>query len=200
MIRGLDVRTGVLPRTHGSALFTRGETQALVTATLGTARDAQVLDELMGERTDTFLFHYNFPPYSVGETGMVGSPKRREIGHGRLAKRGVLAVMPDMDKFPYTVRVVSEITESNGSSSMASVCGASLALMDAGVPIKAAVAGIAMGLVKKATTTLYCLTFWATKITWAIWTSKLRVLVTVSLHCRWISKLKVSPKRSCRLH
>ncbi|CAM7004250.1 polyribonucleotide nucleotidyltransferase [Enterobacter hormaechei] len=149
MIRGLDVRTGVLPRTHGSALFTRGETQALVTATLGTARDAQIIDELMGERTDSFLFHYNFPPYSVGETGMVGSPKRREIGHGRLAKRGVLAVMPEADKFPYTVRVVSEITESNGSSSMASVCGASLALMDAGVPIKAAVAGIAMGLVKE---------------------------------------------------
>jgi len=148
MVRGLDVRTGVLPRTHGSALFTRGETQALVTATLGTARDAQNLDELMGEKTDSFLFHYNFPPYSVGETGMVGSPKRREIGHGRLAKRGVLAVMPKHDVFPYTVRVVSEITESNGSSSMASVCGASLALMDAGVPIKAAVAGIAMGLVK----------------------------------------------------
>ncbi|KJV28945.1 polyribonucleotide nucleotidyltransferase [Pantoea sp. SM3] len=149
MIRGLDVRTGVLPRTHGSSLFTRGETQALVTATLGTARDAQNLDELMGERTDSFLFHYNFPPYSVGETGMVGSPKRREIGHGRLAKRGVLAVMPKQESFPYTVRVVSEITESNGSSSMASVCGASLALMDAGVPIKAAVAGIAMGLVKE---------------------------------------------------
>jgi len=149
MIRGLDVRTGVLPRTHGSALFTRGETQALVTATLGTERDAQNIDELMGERTDRFLFHYNFPPYSVGETGMVGSPKRREIGHGRLAKRGVLAVMPAADRFPYTVRVVSEITESNGSSSMASVCGASLALMDAGVPIKAAVAGIAMGLVKE---------------------------------------------------
>ena len=149
MIRGLDVRTGVLPRTHGSALFTRGETQALVTATLGTARDAQNIDELMGERTDSFLFHYNFPPYSVGETGMVGSPKRREIGHGRLAKRGVLAVMPTIDEFPYTVRVVSEITESNGSSSMASVCGASLALMDAGVPVKAAVAGIAMGLVKE---------------------------------------------------
>jgi len=149
MIRGLDVRTGVLPRTHGSSLFTRGETQALVTATLGTARDAQNLDELMGERTDSFLFHYNFPPYSVGETGMVGSPKRREIGHGRLAKRGVLAVMPKQEEFPYTVRVVSEITESNGSSSMASVCGASLALMDAGVPIKAAVAGIAMGLVKE---------------------------------------------------
>jgi len=149
MIRGLDVRTGVLPRTHGSALFTRGETQALVTATLGTTRDAQNLDELMGERTDSFLFHYNFPPYSVGETGMVGSPKRREIGHGRLAKRGVLAVMPKVEDFPYTVRVVSEITESNGSSSMASVCGASLALMDAGVPIKASVAGIAMGLVKE---------------------------------------------------
>ncbi|MDR0806617.1 MAG: polyribonucleotide nucleotidyltransferase [Enterobacteriaceae bacterium] len=148
MIRGLDVRTGVLPRTHGSALFTRGETQALVVATLGTARDAQNIDELTGERTDSFLFHYNFPPYSVGETGMVGSPKRREIGHGRLAKRGVLAVMPDQADFPYTVRVVSEITESNGSSSMASVCGASLALMDAGVPIKSAVAGIAMGLVK----------------------------------------------------
>ncbi|WP_241622393.1 polyribonucleotide nucleotidyltransferase [Rosenbergiella australiborealis] len=149
MVRALDVRTGVLPRTHGSALFTRGETQALVTATLGTARDAQSLDELMGEKSDAFLFHYNFPPYSVGETGMVGSPKRREIGHGRLAKRGVLAVMPKQDEFPYTVRVVSEITESNGSSSMASVCGASLALMDAGVPIKAAVAGIAMGLVKE---------------------------------------------------
>ncbi len=149
MIRGLDVRTGVLPRTHGSALFTRGETQALVTATLGTERDAQNIDELMGERTDRFLFHYNFPPYCVGETGMVGSPKRREIGHGRLAKRGVLAIMPDAERFPYTVRVVSEITESNGSSSMASVCGASLALMDAGVPVKAAVAGIAMGLVKE---------------------------------------------------
>ncbi|WP_127956483.1 polyribonucleotide nucleotidyltransferase [Serratia microhaemolytica] len=149
MVRGLDVRTGVLPRTHGSALFTRGETQALVTATLGTARDAQNIDELTGEKTDSFLFHYNFPPYSVGETGMVGSPKRREIGHGRLAKRGVLAMMPKLEDFPYTVRVVSEITESNGSSSMASVCGASLALMDAGVPIKAAVAGIAMGLVKE---------------------------------------------------
>lgn len=149
MIRGLDVRTGVLPRTHGSALFTRGETQALVTATLGTERDAQNIDELTGDRTDRFLLHYNFPPYCVGETGMVGSPKRREIGHGRLAKRGVLAVMPKAHEFPYTVRVVSEITESNGSSSMASVCGASLALMDAGVPIKAAVAGIAMGLVKE---------------------------------------------------
>ncbi|EJD6086940.1 TPA: polyribonucleotide nucleotidyltransferase [Proteus mirabilis] len=149
MVRALDIRTGLLPRTHGSALFTRGETQALVTATLGTARDAQTIDDIMGEHTDTFLLHYNFPPYSVGETGIMGSPKRREIGHGRLAKRGVLAVMPTIEEFPYTVRVVSEITESNGSSSMASVCGASLALMDAGVPIKESVAGIAMGLVKE---------------------------------------------------
>ncbi|MFT6985430.1 MAG: polyribonucleotide nucleotidyltransferase [Psychromonas sp.] len=148
-IRALNVMTGVLPRTHGSALFTRGETQALVTATLGTQRDAQIIDSLMGEKKDNFLLHYNFPPYCVGETGFVGSPKRREIGHGRLAKRGVLAVMPSLEDFPYTVRVVSEITESNGSSSMASVCGASLALMDAGVPLKASVAGIAMGLVKE---------------------------------------------------
>lgn len=148
-VRALDICTGVLPRTHGSAIFTRGETQALAVATLGTERDAQIIDELTGERQDHFLFHYNFPPYSVGETGMIGSPKRREIGHGRLAKRGVAAVMPSLAEFPYVVRVVSEITESNGSSSMASVCGASLALMDAGVPIKAAVAGIAMGLVKE---------------------------------------------------
>ena len=149
MIRALDVRTGILPRAHGSALFTRGETQALVAATLGTERDAQRIDELMGEKTDRFMLHYNFPPYCVGETGMIGSPKRREIGHGRLAKRGVAAVLPSADEFPYTIRVVSEITESNGSSSMASVCGTSLALMDAGVPIKASVAGIAMGLVKE---------------------------------------------------
>ncbi len=149
MVRALDVRTGVLPRTHGSALFTRGETQALVTTTLGTQRDAQIIDELTGEKKDHFLLHYNFPPYCVGETGFVGSPKRREIGHGRLAKRGIAAVMPSPEEFPYTVRVVSEITESNGSSSMASVCGSSLALMDAGVPIKASVAGIAMGLVKE---------------------------------------------------
>ncbi|MFD2179859.1 polyribonucleotide nucleotidyltransferase [Veronia pacifica] len=149
MVRALDVRTGVLPRTHGSSLFTRGETQALVTATLGTQRDAQIIDEITGERTDNFLLHYNFPPYCVGETGFVGSPKRREIGHGKLAKRGMMSVMPSQEEFPYTVRVVSEITESNGSSSMASVCGSSLALMDAGVPIKKSVAGIAMGLVKE---------------------------------------------------
>lgn len=149
MIRALDVRTGVLPRTHGSALFTRGETQSLAAVTLGTSRDAQNLDELLGDRTDNFLFHYNFPPYSVGEIGIVGSPKRREIGHGRLAKRSLLAVMPKLEDFPYTIRIVSEITESNGSSSMASVCSASLALMDAGVPIRSAVAGISMGLVKE---------------------------------------------------
>ena len=148
-VRPITVRTGVLPRVHGSALFTRGETQALVIATLGTARDAQIIDALQGERKEPFMFHYNFPPYSVGETGRVGSPKRREIGHGRLAKRGVVAVMPSITDFPYSTRVVSEITESNGSSSMASVCGSSLALMDAGVPLKAPVAGVAMGLIKE---------------------------------------------------
>ena len=149
-VRPITVRVGVLPRTHGSALFTRGETQALVITTLGTDRDAQIIDAIGGEYRQPFLLHYNFPPYSVGEIGQVGSPKRREIGHGRLAKRGVQAIMPKPEQFPYTVRVVSEITESNGSSSMASVCGASLALMDAGVPIKAPVAGIAMGLIKDA--------------------------------------------------
>jgi polyribonucleotide nucleotidyltransferase len=148
-VRQITVRTGVLPRTHGSALFTRGETQALVVTTLGTARDAQIIDALGGSYREPFMLHYNFPPYCVGETGMVGSPKRREIGHGRLAKRGVLGVMPTEEEFPYTIRVVSEITESNGSSSMASVCGTSLSLMDAGVPLKAPVAGIAMGLIKE---------------------------------------------------
>ena len=148
-VRPITVRVGVLPRTHGSALFTRGETQALVTVTLGTSRDAQVIDAPGGESKDPFLFHYNFPPFSVGEAGRFGAPKRREIGHGRLAKRGVQAVKPSMESFPYVVRVVSEITESNGSSSMASVCGSSLAMMDAGVPLTAPVAGIAMGLVKE---------------------------------------------------
>ncbi|MGH8121500.1 MAG: polyribonucleotide nucleotidyltransferase, partial [Rudaea sp.] len=148
-IRPIAVRVSVLPRTHGSALFTRGETQALVSVTLGTARDAQIIDAPEGESKDPFLFHYNFPPFSVGEAGRFGAPKRREIGHGRLAKRGVQAVKPAMEAFPYVVRVVSEITESNGSSSMASVCGSSLAMMDAGVPLKSAVAGIAMGLVKE---------------------------------------------------
>jgi len=148
-VRPISVRTSVLPRTHGSALFTRGETQALVVATLGTARDGQIIDAVSGEYKENFMFHYNFPPYSVGECGRFGAPKRREIGHGRLAKRGVMAVMPNMEEFPYTIRCVSEITESNGSSSMASVCGSSLAMMDAGIPLKAPVAGIAMGLVKE---------------------------------------------------
>ncbi|MEO2266270.1 polyribonucleotide nucleotidyltransferase [Pseudoalteromonas pernae] len=149
MIRALDVKTGVLARTHGSAIFTRGETQALVTATLGTERDSQMIDDLFGTSTSRFMLHYNFPPFCVGETGFVGSPKRREIGHGNLAKRGIAAVLPTLEEFPYSIRVVSEITESNGSSSMASVCGTSLALMNAGVPTKASVAGIAMGLVKE---------------------------------------------------
>lgn len=149
-VRPIDIEVGTLPRTHGSAIFTRGETQAIVVTTLGTGRDAQIIDAIEGERREPFMLHYNFPPYCVGETGFVGSPKRREIGHGKLAKRGIQAVMPEPEDCPYVVRVVSEITESNGSSSMASVCGTSLSLMDAGVPIKAPVAGIAMGLIKDA--------------------------------------------------
>ena len=149
-VRPISVRAGFLPRTHGSAIFTRGETQAIVVTTLGTGRDAQIIDALEGERKEAFMLHYNFPPFCVGETGFMGSPKRREIGHGKLAKRGILAVMPTHEEFPYVIRVVAEVTESNGSSSMASVCGTSLALMDAGVPIKAPVAGVAMGLVKEA--------------------------------------------------
>lgn len=148
-IRKITVETGVLPRTHGSALFTRGETQALVVTTLGTQRDSQIIDAIEGSYKDNFMFHYNFPPFCVNETGRVGTPKRREIGHGRLARRGIAGVMPDMDVYPYSIRVVSEITESNGSSSMASVCGSSLSLMDAGVKLEAPVAGIAMGLVKE---------------------------------------------------
>ena len=148
-VRPIDVEVGVLPRAHGSAVFTRGETQAIVVATLGTGRDAQMIDAIQGERKDPFMLHYNFPPFCVGETGFIGSTKRREIGHGKLARRGIEAVMPNMDEFGYVIRVVSEITESNGSSSMASVCGTSLALMDAGVPLKAPVAGVAMGLVKE---------------------------------------------------
>jgi polyribonucleotide nucleotidyltransferase len=148
-VRPIHVEVGMLPKTHGSALFTRGETQAIVVATLGTMRDSALIDALEGTYKDPFMLHYNFPPYSVGEAGFMGGPKRREIGHGRLARRGVEAVLPDPEEFPYTLRVVSEITESNGSSSMASVCGTSLALMDAGVPMKAPVAGVAMGLVKE---------------------------------------------------
>jgi polyribonucleotide nucleotidyltransferase len=148
-VRPISVEVGALPRTHGSAIFTRGETQALVTTTLGTGRDAQIIDALAGERREPFMLHYNFPPFSVGETGFMGSPKRREIGHGNLARRGIMAVMPDLQAFPYVLRIVSEVLESNGSSSMATVCGTSLSLMDAGVPIKAPVAGVAMGLVKE---------------------------------------------------
>ncbi len=148
-VRPISIEVGALPRTHGSAIFTRGETQALVTTTLGTGRDAQIVDALAGERREPFMLHYNFPPFSVGETGFMGSPKRREIGHGNLARRGIMAVMPDLESFPYVLRVVSEVLESNGSSSMASVCGTSLSLMDAGVPLKAPVAGVAMGLVKE---------------------------------------------------
>ena len=148
-VRDITVSTGILPRTHGSALFTRGETQAIVVTTLGTGRDAQLIDSLDGEGKDKFMLHYNFPHYCVGETGFMSGPKRREIGHGKLAKRGLMAVMPSEDDFPYVIRVVSEITESNGSSSMASVCGSSLSMMDAGVPLKAPVAGIAMGLIKE---------------------------------------------------
>ena len=197
-VRPINVRVGVLPRTHGSALFTRGETQALVTATLGTMRDSQIIDAPAGESKDPFLFHYNFPPYSVGETGRVGSPKRREIGHGRLAKRGVMAVKPPMDEFPYVVRVVSEITESNGSSSMASVCGSSLAMMDAGVPLKAPVAGIAMGLVKEGEDfVVLSPTSSATRITWATWTSRWPVPPRACPPCRWTSRSTASPRRSC---
>ena len=148
-VRPIVSEVGFLPRVHGSALFTRGETQTIVVATLGTARDAQIIDALQGEYKDTFMLHYNFPPYSVGECGRIGAPGRREIGHGRLARRGVAAMLPSVDDFPYSIRVVSEVTESNGSSSMATVCGASMAMMDAGIPIKAPVAGIAMGLVKE---------------------------------------------------
>jgi polyribonucleotide nucleotidyltransferase len=148
-VRPITIRTGVLPRTHGSVLFTRGETQALAVATLGSMRDAQIIDALQGEYSDRFMLHYNFPPYSTGETGRVGSPKRREIGHGRLAKRALVAVLPSEEEFGYSIRVVSEIMESNGSSSMASVCGGCLSLMDAGVPVKTHVAGIAMGLIKE---------------------------------------------------
>jgi polyribonucleotide nucleotidyltransferase len=148
-VRPISIRAGLLPRTHGSALFTRGETQALVVATLGTGRDAQIIDALAGEFREPFMLHYNFPPFSVGETGFMGGPKRREIGHGKLARRAIQAVLPKMEDFPYVMRIVSEVTESNGSSSMATVCGTSLSLMDAGVPVSDAVAGVAMGLVKE---------------------------------------------------
>ena len=148
-VRPISIELGILPRVHGSVLFTRGETQSIVGLTLGTERDSQMFENLNGDHRDRFMLHYNFPPYCVGECGMVGSPKRREIGHGKLAKRALMAVLPDTETCPYTLRAVSEITESNGSSSMATVCGTSLAMMDAGVPTKAPVAGVAMGLIKE---------------------------------------------------
>ena len=171
-VRPISVECGILPRAHGSALFTRGETQAIVATTLGTGRDAQIIDAVTGEYKDPFMLHYNFPPFCVGETGFMSGPKRREIGHGRLARRGVAAMLPTMEDFPYVIRVVSEITESNGSSSMASVCGTSLALMDAGVPVKAPVAGIAMGLIKEGDRLPFCPTSWVMKITSVTWTSR----------------------------
>ena len=195
-VRPLNIEVGVLPKTHGSALFTRGETQAPVVATLGTARDAQLLDTLEGEKKDAFMLHYNFPPFSVGECGRMGGAGRREIGHGRLARRGVQAMLPSDSEFPYTIRVVSEITESNGSSSMASVCGASLALMDAGVPMKAPVAGIAMGLVKEGDKFAVLTDILGDEDHRATWTSRLLVPPKALPHCRWTSRSTVSPKRS----
>ena len=195
-VRPIAVDVGLLPRTHGSAMFTRGETQAIVTATLGTLRDAALVETLHGTYKDQFMLHYNFPPYSVGEAGFLGAPKRREIGHGRLARRGITAVLPDLETFPYTLRVVSEITESNGSSSMASVCGASLALMDAGIPIRAAVAGVAMGLVKDEERFAVLTDILGMRITWATWTSRSPARWTVSPRCRWTSRSTGSPRRS----
>jgi len=225
-VRPIEIRTGVLPRTHGSALFTRGETQGLVVATLGTARDEQIIDALEGEQRDRFMFHYNMPPFATGETGRVGSPKRREIGHGRLAKRALIPVLPSPEEFAYSLRVVSEITESNGSSSMASVCGGCLAMMDAGVPVKAHVAGVAMGLIldgnRFAVLTdilgdedhLGDMDFKVAGTSNGITALQMDIKVQgitkeimqwlvhqmVLLHCRWISRYKALQKRSCKLH
>ena len=192
-VRPITVKVGVLPRTHGSALFTRGETQSLVVTTLGTGRDAQIIDALEGERREPFMFHYNFPPFSVGETGMMGSPKRREIGHGNLARRGIAAVMPDMEKFPYVIRIVSEILESNGSSSMASVCGASSVAHGRGRADQGA-GGRAWpwAWCSKASASRSSPTSWVTKITWATWTSRWPVRKTASPRCRWTSRSRAS--------
>jgi polyribonucleotide nucleotidyltransferase len=198
-VRPIVIRNGVLPRTHGSALFTRGETQALVVATLGTGRDEQIIDALQGEYRDRFMLHYNMPPYATGETGRVGTPKRREIGHGRLAKRALLAVLPSPDEFGYSMRVVSEITESNGSSSMASVCGGSLALMDAGVPLKAHVAGIAMGLIKEGNRFAVLTDILGDEDHLGDMDFKVAGTETASPRCRWTSRSRASPRKSCRL-
>ncbi len=198
-VRPIAIRSGVLPRAHGSSLFTRGETQAIVVATLGTGRDEQIIDALSGEYRDRFMLHYNFPPYATGECGRVGTPKRREIGHGRLAKRALLAVLPSVEDFSYSIRVVSEITESNGSSSMASVCGASLALMDAGVPLKAHVAGIAMGLIKEGNRVAVLTDILGDEDHLGDMDFKVAgTAMAVSPRCRWTSRSRASPRRSCR--
>ena len=197
-VRQIVAEAGFLPRAHGSALFTRGETQAMVVATLGTGQDEQIIDALVGESRSNFMLHYNFPPYSVGEAGRVGSPGRREIGHGKLAWRAIRPLLPIKDEFPYTIRLVSEITESNGSSSMATVCGGSLALMDAGVPMARPVAGIAMGLIKEAMISRSCRTFWVMRIISATWISRWLVLMPASPRCRWISRSPRSPRKSWR--
>jgi polyribonucleotide nucleotidyltransferase len=197
-VRPIEIRSGVLPRTHGSALFTRGETQALVVATLGTERDAQRIDALAGEFEDRFMLHYNMPPFATGETGRVGSPKRREIGHGRLAKRALVAALPSKEDFPYTLRVVSEITESNGSSSMASVCGGCLSLMDAGVPMKAHVAGIAMGLIKDGNRFAVLTDILGDEDHLGDMDFKVAGTTAASRRCRWTSRSRASPRRSCR--
>ena len=198
-VRDISVEVGILPNAHGSALFTRGETQALVTTTLGSMRDAQIIDALQGSSRDPFILHYNFPHYSVGETGFSGGPKRREIGHGRLARRGITAVLPDPEDWPYTTRVVSEITESNGSSSMASVCGSSLSLMDAGVPLRAPVAGVAMGLVKDDDGFAVLTDILGDEDHLGDMDFKVAGTELVSLHFRWISRSRVSLRRSWRL-
>lgn len=197
-VRPISIRTGVLPRTHGSALFTRGETQALVIATLGTARDEQKIDALMGEYTDRFMLHYNMPPFATGETGRVGTPKRREIGHGRLAKRALIAALPAADEFSYSVRLVSEITESNGSSSMASVCGGCLALMDAGVPMQAHVAGIAMGLIKEGSKFAVLTDILGDEDHLGDMDFKVAGTANGITALQWTSKSRASPRKSCR--
>ena len=195
-VRPIVAEVGVLPRTHGSALFTRGETQALVVATLGTGDDEQFIDALEGTYKETFLLHYNFPPFSVGETGRMGAPGRREIGHGKLAWRAIHPMLPSKEEFPYTIRLVSEITESNGSSSMATVCGSSLALMDAGVPLKRPIAGIAMGLILEDKASPCSPTSSATRTISATWTSRSPAPKTASPRCRWTSRSPASPRRS----
>jgi polyribonucleotide nucleotidyltransferase len=197
-VRPISIRTGVLPRSHGSALFTRGETQALVVATLGTARDEQIIDAITGEYRERFMLQYNMPPFATGETGRFGAPKRREVGHGRLAKRALAALIPPVEEFAYSLRVVSEITESNGSSSMASVCGGCLALMDAGVPIQKHIAGIAMGLIKDGNRFAVLTDILGDEDHLGDMDFKVAGTDAGSPPCRWTSRSRASPRRSCR--